>query len=184
MLAILLFAMLAGPDAPHVRIETSVGAIVVELDAKHAPATTANFLRYIEGGLYTDGMFHRTVSMANQPDNAVKIEVVQAGPRPGSERFPAIVLERTNATGVKHVDGAISMARAGVDTATGDFFICIGDQPALDFGGARNADGQGFAAFGRVVEGMAVVRRIQGMPAEGQKLTPGVRIVKIVRIPQ
>lgn len=179
MLPVLVLAMLAAVDAPRVRIETSIGAIVVELDVKHAPATTANFLRYVEAGLYTGGVFHRTVTMGNQPGNTVKIEVVQAGPRPGSGYLPAIALERTNATGVKHVDGTISMARAGVDTATGDFFICIGDQPGLDFGGARNPDGQGFAAFGRVVEGMDAVRKIQRMPAEGQKLTPGVRIIKV-----
>ena len=76
------------------------------------------------------------------------------------------------------MDGALSMARDGPDTATSDFFICIGDQPELDFGGKRNPDGQGFAVFGRVVAGMDVVRRIHGAPADGQSLTPPVAIRK------
>jgi peptidyl-prolyl cis-trans isomerase A (cyclophilin A) len=104
--------------------------------------------------------------------------VIQAriNPERKKDSFPAIAQERTSVTGLKHVDGAVSMARGGVDSATSDFFICIGDQPELDFGGKRNADGQGFAAFGRVVRGMEVVRKIQGAPAEGQKLVPGVGI--------
>jgi peptidyl-prolyl cis-trans isomerase A (cyclophilin A) len=118
------------------------------------------------------------VRLQNQPGKTVLIEVVQAGVNPSREKegFPAIALERTSATGLKHEDGTLSMARDGPDTATSDFFICIGPQPELDFGGKRNPDGQGFAAFGRVVRGMDVVRRIQGSPADGQTLTPPVAI--------
>jgi peptidyl-prolyl cis-trans isomerase A (cyclophilin A) len=121
--------------------------------------------------------------MANQPTNDVKIEVIQwsAAPRGDREAFPPIELERTTVTGLKHVDGTISMARGGPNSATSDVFICIGDQPSLDFGGARNADGQGFAAFGKVVGGMDIVRRIQASPANGQALSPPIRIVNIVR---
>jgi peptidyl-prolyl cis-trans isomerase A (cyclophilin A) len=90
-----------------------------------------------------------------------------------------VPLERTSVTGLRHLDGTLSMARDGPDTATSDFFICIGDQPSLDFGGKRNPDGQGFAAFGHVVGGMDVVRRIQAAPADGQSLTPPVRIRSI-----
>jgi peptidyl-prolyl cis-trans isomerase A (cyclophilin A) len=86
-------------------------------------------------------------------------------------------------TGIRHLDGAISMARGRPDTATSDFFLCIGDQPSLDFGGLRNPDGQGFAAFGRVTKGMDIVRKIQTLPADDkQKLTPPVKILKISRI--
>lgn len=170
----------------HVRITTSLGEIEVELDAEHAPATTANFLKYVDGGFYTDGVFHRTVTTLpdNQPTNQVKIEVIQGGANPDKEKtgFAPIALERTNKTGLKHVDGAVSMARDGPDTATSDFFICIGDQPELDFGGRRNPDGQGFAAFGRVTKGMDVVRKIQTAPSKGQKLIPPVKILKIERI--
>jgi peptidyl-prolyl cis-trans isomerase A (cyclophilin A) len=119
----------------------------------------------------------------NQPDNKVKIEVIQAGinPEKAKQEFAAIKLERTRDTKLSHKDGTISMARDGPDTATSDFFICIGDQPELDFGGKRNPDGQGFAAFGQVVKGMDVVKRIQTAPAEGQTLTPPVKIVRISR---
>jgi peptidyl-prolyl cis-trans isomerase A (cyclophilin A) len=94
---------------------------------------------------------------------------------------PPIPLERTIVTGVRHVDGALSMARGGPDTATASFFICIGDQGSLDFGGGRNPDGQGFAAFGRVVDGMEVVRRIQMGGVDGQRLIEPVRIASIRR---
>ena len=162
-------------------IATEVGTIEVELDPAHAPVTVANFLRYVKGGFYDGGRFHRTVTPGNQPANKVKIEVVQAGINPAREKeeYPPIALERSSVTGLKHLDGAISMARAEPDTATSDFFICIGDQPELDFGGKRNPDGQGFAAFGHVVQGMDVVRAIQRAPAENQTLTPPVPIVSI-----
>lgn len=166
-------------------IETELGEIEVELDVARAPVTVANFLRYVEAGHYTGGVFHRTVKRNpdNQPSNTVKIEVIQAGPNPErKELFPAIPLERTSKTGLRHVDGAISMARLEPDSAQGDFFICIGAQPELDFGGKRNPDGQGFAAFGRVVRGKEVVRKIQQSPAEAQRLTPPVRILRIRRI--
>ena len=149
---------------PRVVIETSLGQIVVEIDAKHAPNTAANFLRYVDAGRYTGGQFHRTVTMQNQPDKKYKIEVIQGGVNPKFEKedFPPILLERTNKTGLQHINGTISMARDGADTATSDFFICIGDQPSLDFGGKRNPDGQGFAAFGRVTStGIAGSRLVQ-----------------------
>ena len=107
------------------------------------------------------------------------------GINPGheSEESPAIALERTRDTGLHHLAGVISMARDGPDTATSDFFICVTDQPSLDFGGGRNPDGQGFAAFGRVISGMGVIRRIQHAKARGQNLVPPVRIVSIRRLP-
>jgi peptidyl-prolyl cis-trans isomerase A (cyclophilin A) len=173
------------PNKGNVRvlIESEQGVIEVEVDAARAPGTAANFLRYVDGGYYDGGLFHRTVTMENQPDNDVRIEVIQAGVNPSrvEERFAPIPLERTTATGLAHRDGAISMARSTPDSAVSDFFICIGDQPSLDFGGARNPDGQGFAAFGRVIRGMDVVRAIQAAPAEGQKLAPPIRIVSVRR---
>jgi peptidyl-prolyl cis-trans isomerase A (cyclophilin A) len=169
---------------PRVKIETSLGAIVVEIDMLHAPATAKNFLRYVDAGHYGGGRFHRTVTMQNQPDKKIKIEVVQAGVNPKLEKkdFPAIKLERTNKTGIHHLDGTISMARDGADTATSDFFICVGNQPELDFGGKRNPDGQGFAAFGTVTSGMEIVRKIQVSKAEGQTLTPPISIQSISRV--
>ncbi len=175
----------AKPGIVRLVIETEKGDIAVSLDSARAPGTVANFLRYVAGGLYVGGRFHRTVTPSNQPNNAVRIEVIQGGPNPqhqGAE-FPAIELERTSATGLHHHDGTLSMARAGPNTATSDFFICVGDQPSLDFGGKRNPDGQGFAAFGQVTKGMDVVRAIQGSPAQGQQLTPPVAIRRIRREP-
>jgi peptidyl-prolyl cis-trans isomerase A (cyclophilin A) len=167
---------------PRVLIRTEKGDIIVEVDLARAPVTSANFLRYVDAELYDGSTFHRTVTMANQPDNAVRIEVIQGGQLPPAKEFPPIAHETTAVTGLKHVDGAISMARDKPGTATSSFFFCINDQPELDFGGQRNPDGQGFAAFGRVVEGMDVVRAIQALPARGQQLTPPVKIISIRRI--
>ena len=169
---------------PRVRLETSLGAIDLEIDARRAPVTAANFLAYVDRGDYDGGRFHRTVRASNQPANKVKIDVVQAGRAPFWRRpeLPPIPLERTSATGLTHADGALSMARDGPDSATSDFFICIGAQPELDFGGRRNPDGQGFAAFGRVVAGMDVVRKIHAAPADGQSLAPPIAIVRARRL--
>jgi peptidyl-prolyl cis-trans isomerase A (cyclophilin A) len=178
---------IAGVSEPErliqILIQTDKGDIEVALDAGRAPITVANFLRYVDGKLYDGGRFHRTVKPDNQPDNTVKIEVVQAGvdPERAKQEFPPIPLERTRDTRLSHRDGTISMARDGPDTATGDFFICAGDQPELDFGGKRNPDGQGFAAFGKVVKGMDVVKKIQSASAEEQSLQPPVRIIKVTR---
>jgi peptidyl-prolyl cis-trans isomerase A (cyclophilin A) len=174
-----------------VLVQTELGDIVVEVDQAKAPVTAANFLRYVDAGHYDGGQWHRTVKMNNQPESTVKIEVIQAGVNPERAKsgFPPIELERTNKTGILHKDGVISMARGAPDSATSGWFICINDQPSLDFGGARNPDGQGFAAFGRVVSGMDVVRKIQAAPsstnmstnAEAQRLTPPIRILKVAR---
>ena len=166
-------------------VRTEVGAIVIELQPRKAPVTSENFLRYVDSGHYTGGMFHRTVRPDNQSTSPVKIDVVQAGvdPRKEREQFAPIALERTDMTGLRHRNGAISMARTTPDSATSDFFICIGDQPELDFGGRRNPDGQGFAVFGRVLRGMDVVRKIQQSPADGQTLTPPIKIFSIRRLP-
>jgi peptidyl-prolyl cis-trans isomerase A (cyclophilin A) len=169
---------------PHVLLTTTLGDIEIVVDSAHAPATSANFLRYVDLGFYGNfGRFHRTVRADNQPDSKVRIAVVQAGLAPyRAQGFPPIALERTNLTGLRHLDGTVSMARDGPNTATSDFFICIGNEPALDYGGKRNPDGQGYAAFGRVVSGMDVVKKILGSPARGQNLTPPIRILKATRI--
>jgi peptidyl-prolyl cis-trans isomerase A (cyclophilin A) len=185
------------PNTPRtterVRVQTELGDIVVEVDAAKAPATAANFLRYVDGGHYDGGTWHRTVKMDNQPESTIKIEVIQAGVNPDKAKsgFPPIALERTSVTGLLHKDGVISMARGAPDSATSGWFICINDQPSLDFGGQRNPDGQGFAAFGRVVSGMDVVRKIQAAPSsadrttntEAQRLTPPIKILKVARLP-
>jgi len=169
-------------ESPRVLIETQFGEIEVELEHEKAPGTVANFLRYVEAGLYAGGDFHRTVTLANQPTNAVKIQVIQASANPAktNEFFPPIKLERTRDTGLKHLNGTVSMARREPDSAQDHFFICIGDQPELDFGGKRNPDGQGFGAFGKVIKGMEVARKIHGASADGQNLKPAIRIQRTI----
>ena len=169
---------------PHVVVQTELGDIEIEVDTARAPGTAANFLKYVDARHYDGGTWHRTVKMNNQPDSPIKIEVIQAGVNPDKAKdgFAPIALERTNKTGILHKDGAVSMARGTADSATSGFFICINDQPSLDFGGMRNPDGQGFGAFGRVVRGMDVVRKIQRAPnTDAQKLTPPVKIIAVAR---
>ena len=169
-------------NKPVIAIETDAGTIRVELDPQHAPATVANFLRYVNEHFFDGTAFYRAVTPENQPNNPIKIEVIQGGANDSKQTYPAIALERTSVTSLKHLDGTISMARNGPDTATSEFFICIGDQPALDEGGLRNPDRQGFAAFGHVVAGMDIVRRIQHAPVQGQMLTPPITITRISRV--
>lgn len=173
----------ASAKAVRVIVETELGEIEIEVDTARAPNTAANFLKYVDAGMYDGGRFHRTVRLDNQPDNDVKIEVIQGAASGTHIRDfpPAIELERTSVTKLTHADGVVSMARSAPDTARDQFFICIGNQPELDFGGKRNADGQGFAAFGRVVRGMDVVRKIQAAPADRQNLRPPILIVRARR---
>lgn len=189
--AVALFTILAqqpgaGPR-PRVVVETEAGEITLEVDTVRAPVTAGNFLKYVDAGLYDGGRFHRTVTTTpdNQPQNDVKIAVIQAGADPARRReyLPPIPLEPTLATTLTHADGVVSMARADPDSARDQFFICVGDQPELDAGGRRNPDGRGFAAFARVVGGMAVVRRIHASPASGQNLSPAIRILRVRRLP-
>ncbi len=171
---------------PRVAIVTELGTIEVEIAAFAAPITAANFLKYVDAGAFTPGIFYRTVLLDNQPDNDVKIEVIQGGlgmdKITGPARYAPIQQETTQLTGLRHLDGTISMARLAPDSATSEFFICVGDQPELDFGGKRNADGQGFAAFGWVTSGQDIVRSIQVLPHENQTLTPNIAIQEIRRV--
>ncbi len=170
-------------DIPIVTIETEAGDIIVALYRDLAPISVNNFMAYVDSSYFDDGVFFRTVRDNNQPKNPVKIDVIQGrAMQDHVNAFPSISIERTKDTGLAHTDGVISMARSGPDTATSHFFICVGDQPELDFGGERNADGQGFAAFGTVIAGMDVVKKIHQMPANNQTLTPPVRIISIMQI--
>lgn len=165
---------------PKVRIDTDAGPIVVEVYQDKAPITAANFMRYVSEQRYDGGAFYRVVTMKNQPTSPVKIEVIQGGiDMDTTKRLPAIGHETNDKTGIKHLDGIISMARGAPGSASSEFFFCIGPQPELDFGGKRNPDGQGFAAFGKVTQGMDIVRRIQQMPADD---APPQRLKSVVRI--
>ena len=193
LLICLTGSLAAGQDRaaqrPVVVFETEKGSIEIEVDAEHAPLTAANFLKYVDGGFYDGGVINRAVRPDNTTRHDVEIQVIQFQSDRNRRRdeFPPIVLERTSATGLKHVDGAASMARNGPDTATTSFSIVIGDQPEMDFGGKRNPDGQGFAVFGRVRRGMDVVKAIQASPTgqtgpyRTESLDPPIKIVKAHR---
>ena len=183
---LLVLALLAGTVAcdrpvPMVGIHTDLGVMIVEIYQEQAPVTATNFLKHVERGDYDNAFFYRVVRMDNQPQNEVKIEVIQGGLFHDEvlDTITSIRHESTRETGILHTDGVISMARMDPGTASTEFFICIGDQPSLDFGGDRNPDGQGFAAFGKVVEGMDVARAIQALPDEGQYLKEQVVKMKI-----
>jgi len=189
-----LTALAAGPV--NILMQTSAGDITLELYPEAAPVTVENFLRLVDGGFYRGASFYRVVRMDNQAQNKIKVEAIQGGLAEAEDDIPLkpIIHETTEATGVLHTDGVISMARMEPGTAKSEFFICINDQPELDYGGQRNPDGQGFAAFGRVIEGMDVVRKIQNMKTEpppegeleytsGQMLIDPVIISNIVRLP-
>lgn len=159
-----------------------MGNIVVDLYPDKAPVTVANFLHYVDAYAYDSSTFFRAVTLQNQPKDSIKIEVIQGGNVDSTKIQLPIAMETTLQTGLKHIDGAISMARSKPHTATCSFFICINDQPSLDHGGKRNPDGQGFAAFGKVIKGMEVVKRIQQLhPEQGQYFQPPVYIISISR---
>ena len=176
-------AFAACGNKEQVVIATELGDIHLNLDIKNAPVTSANFLRYVDAGLFDSTCFYRIVRSDNQPNDPVPIAVIQGGRFEDEETggFPPITHETTEMTGIRHLNGVISMARWTPGTATSEFFICVGDQPDLDFGGKRNPDGQGFAAFGKVTKGMDVVMKIHGIEAPGQYLKKPVLIYSITR---
>jgi peptidyl-prolyl cis-trans isomerase A (cyclophilin A) len=171
--------------AQHVvkcQIRTSLGNIELELDSVKAPKTVANFLRYVDRKLYDGTNFYRVCTPENEKNRSVRIEVIQGGDVLKAKQFAPVPIERTSETGLKHLNGSISMARDQPNTATSSFFICIDNQPELDFGGKRNPDGQGFAAFGRIISGMEVVKKIQSGDNKDQYLVDPVTIESIRRI--
>jgi len=166
---------------PKVNMETPFGIILCEIDTVHAPVTALNFLKHVENRTFENAMFYRVVRPDNQPYSKAKIEVIQGGLYDDKliEKYQPIIHETTKQTGLNHIDGALSMARNEPGTASTEFFICIGDQPSLNFGGDRNPDGQGFAVFGRVLSGMEVVQKIQQLKDTSQYLVEPVKIQKM-----
>ena len=175
------------PGEIAVGIETSLGTFYIAVDPKRAPITTTNFLRYVDAKLYDGGRFHRATRHDNYtpaPPNRPMMNIIQGGINPAkrNEGFPAIPLERTTLTGIKHVVGVVSMARGTPDSATSDFFVLLDDQPSLDYGGLRFDDGQGGGAFGHVLSGLDVVKKIQQQPVDGQNLSGPVTIRRVWRL--
>lgn len=173
------------PDLPHVIIHTAAGTIEVELYARRAPRSVAAFLSYVDSGFYKKSCFYRVLNAENQATGSEPSELIQGGiwrtNHAKAVSLPGVPHETTQQTHILHTDGVVSLARQAPGTATTEFFICIGDQPGFDFGGKNNPDRQGYAAFGKVVKGMDVVRAIYGMPETDQSFTPPVLIRDITR---
>jgi peptidyl-prolyl cis-trans isomerase A (cyclophilin A) len=152
--------------AVRVALETDLGTILVEVYPQAAPVSAGDFLRYVDEGLYADAGFYRVVRPDNDHGTPV-ISAVQGGVLDLEAPAAGIAHETTDATGLRHVDGTVSIARGPPGTGSAAaFFVVLGDQPSLDFGGMRNPDAQGFAAFGRVIGGMEVIREINAMKAD------------------
>jgi peptidyl-prolyl cis-trans isomerase A (cyclophilin A) len=190
----LLFGWALQTPAPPVRVifETELGSITFEVNVAKAPITAENFLKYVDGGLYDGGYINRSVRPDNTIRKDVEIQVIQFQRNRDKTKpsFPPIAMERTSVTGLTHLNGTMSMARSGPDSATASFSVVIGDQPSMDFGGKRNADGQGFAVFGRVIDGWEVIKKIHAAPtapagtqaAYGtETLAPVINVIKAYR---
>jgi peptidyl-prolyl cis-trans isomerase A (cyclophilin A) len=175
----------SNPKQPHVQIKTAAGDIEVELYPEQAPKTVAAFLSYVDSGFYHNSTFYRVLTDDNQPSLADRSNLIQGGIWHTNHRkattLPGIPHESTQQTHILHKDGIISMARTEPGTATTEFFICIGDQPGYDFGGDNNPDKQGYAAFGKVVKGMDIVRNIYARPENDQSFDPPIPIYEIKR---
>jgi peptidyl-prolyl cis-trans isomerase A (cyclophilin A) len=186
LILLLLIAALGcgGPKYknPHVVISTSMGDVELELFPDKAPKTVAAFLSYIDSGYYSNGAFYR-VLMTEGFSNDANTGLIQGGTWLSSDTkhppVPGIAHESTKLTGLSHTNGTVSLARLEVGTASTEFFICIGNQTQFDYG--QGGDGEGFAAFGKVFEGMDVVRMIQREPANGESFAQKIVISKITR---
>ncbi|HYD46392.1 MAG TPA: peptidylprolyl isomerase [Phenylobacterium sp.] len=176
------------PALPRVALETAEGRIVLELEVAKAPITARNFLRYVDNKRFDGAVFFR----ASKTPGAPQYGLLQGGLQGDvSKMYPPIAHEPTTQTGLKHLDGTISMGRFAPGTARADFFILLGEAPYLDADPKQPGDNQGFAAFGRVVEGMEVVRKIHAMPLsptkgegvmKGEILETPVKIVSARRV--
>ncbi|MBA4408218.1 MAG: peptidylprolyl isomerase [Bacteroidota bacterium] len=178
------FLSLSAQKTPSCLIKTTLGDIQIELYPEQSPLTVSNFLNYVDHQLYDGTSFYRVCTPENEKDRKVKIEVIQGGDIPEGKQFAPIRIETTIQTGLKHQNGTLAMARDKPNSATSSFFICIGNQPELDFAGKRNPDGQGFAAFGKVTKGMRVVKKIQAQENKDQYLISPVKIHSIQRLNQ
>lgn len=182
-----LLCMLLGCKAPNkypvILIDTQMGSFEVELYTDKAPITVAAFIKHVEQHIYDNGSFYRVLSEENQPMGAAEATLIQGGiwkkVKNNAWQLSTIAHEPTSKTGLLHKNGTISMAREAPGTASTEFFICIDDQPGFDEGGMNNADGKGYAAFGKVIKGMDVVRKIYKQPETNQRFTPTIPIHQI-----
>jgi peptidyl-prolyl cis-trans isomerase A (cyclophilin A) len=173
---------------PTIKIETNYGDIIVELYPGKAPKTVSAFLSYVDSGYYKSSSFYRVLKAEDQPSSAFKSDLIQGGIWQTKNKLqlglPGIPLETTKQTGLHHQDGIISLARIGPNSGNTEFFILIGDDAGkdYDYGGDANSDGQGFAAFGKVIGGMDVVKDIHKQPDNETNFTSPIVIQNIVRL--
>ena len=186
ILVVLVACKVPKTGNPHVEISTRFGDIEVELYPKQAPVTCAAFLSYIDSGYYKKSSFYRVLVDEDQPSYAPKSEIIQGGIWKTNnellQKIPGIQHETTAQTKLSHTNGTISLARQEPGTANTEFFICVGDQPGFNFGGENNPDGQGYAAFGKVVKGMDVVNRLYAAPERDGQFTPQIYITGFRRL--
>ncbi len=182
--AVLLFSCSSNKN-PHIIIKTNLGNVEAELYPDKAPKTVAAFLSYVDSGFYKNSSFYRVLfieAMASDYNTGI----IQGGIWQSNNKkaivLPGIVHEPPNQTGLSHTTGTLSLARSTPGTANSEFFICVGDQTGYDSSKNYNPDGLGFAAFGRVISGMDIVRQIHKHPANGQSFTRPITILNIERL--
>lgn len=185
--ALLLFLFVSCTEKKHdpsvVTIQTKFGDIEIQLFPEKAPKTVAAFLSFIDSGYYKNSSFYRVLKEENQPMGGDRPQIIQGGiyksNYPLAIKIKGIPHESTLESRLAHTNGTISLARTTAGSATTEFFICIGDQPSFNYGGSSNPDKLGYAAFGRVIKGMEVVRNIHGQPENGEAFDPPVTIINI-----
>lgn len=185
LLVVVLSCNQADDKTPHVLIETRLGDIELELYPEKAPVTVAAFLSYVDSGYYSNGSFYRVLK-ADELPNPNNTGIIQGGiwqTKPEIKvRLSGIKHESTAQSGLTHQSGTVSLARTTPGSASSEFFICIGDQSPLDAGRRGTEDGQGFAAFGKVIKGMPIVRKIQEQKSHGDAFDKKIEIYKIKRL--
>ncbi len=190
LVAFCLSACSSGPDRPIVIIETTQGMIEIEVYTDTAPISANDFLVYVDNGYYDGEGFYRVVRADNDPLE-MGMSLIQGGRLDSEPLTDPIAHELTTETGLSNTQGVVSIARLEPGTGSAAyFFINIGDNSFLDYGGERNPDGQGYATFGKVILGLDVVRNIQAMEAKGESgdnvttgqiLTNPVKIIRAYR---
>jgi peptidyl-prolyl cis-trans isomerase A (cyclophilin A) len=168
-------------DNPHILIETNYGDIEAELYPKKAPKTVAAFLSYIDSGFYKNTSFYRVLKNEDLPMD-INYGVIQGGIWPLEKNIKGVEHESTKLTGLTHTNGTLSLARTGIGTATTEFFICIGNETIFDAGNKGRQDTLGFAAFGKVIHGMDIARKIQAQKNNGENFITKIIINNITKL--
>ena len=182
--AVLLFSCSSNKN-PHIIIKTNLGNVEAELYPDKAPKTVAAFLSYVDSGFYKNSSFYRVLfieAMASDYNTGIIQGGIWQSNNKKAIALSGIVHEPPNQTGLSHTTGTLSLARSTPGTANSEFFICVGDQTGYDSSKNYNPDGLGFAAFGRVISGMDIVRQIHKQPANGQSFTRPITILNIERL--